>query len=468
MIKKNELQILSVISIALIHLTTVAPATAQPLNLERITAKTDSIVNIHLSPGIIPGMSVAIARDGKIVFSRGYGEADVEMGVAAGPETIYRIGSITKQFTAAAIMRLVEAGEITLDDPLTKFLPDYPTQGQKVTVRHLLTHTSGIRNITSIDRGYLQREFRLDLTDEELLDLFAGLPFNFEPGTQYSYTNSGYLLLGMIIEKVTGKSYPEYIEHELLEPLGLNHTLYCENSRVIANRAEGYSYEEDKLINSRYLSMRIPGGAGALCSTVGDLVRWTHLLHGGQVVSPTSLQQMTDSTTLATGERISYGFGLDVGKIFSHPVVQHGGGISGFSGMLTHYPDDGLTLAVLTNTSPGEADEIAIALARAAFGMELINLPLKSEEIARYEGAYTVTMQSRTLDVEVFGKGEHLIMRIAGGWDSVLLYQGDHAFIPAEDHDLRVAFSFSTENERAEEIILHQEDQAFEGKRSAQ
>lgn len=274
------------------------------------------------------------------------------------------------------------------------------------------------------------------------------------------------MLLGMIIEKVTGMSYSDYIEREILKPFDLKQTLYCENSRIIANRAEGYSYEEDKLVNSRYLSMRIPGGAGALCSTVGDLVRWTHLLHDGQVVSPKSLQKMTDSLMLATGERISYGFGLDVGKIFGHPVVQHGGGISGFSGMLTHYPDDDLTLAVLMNSSSGEAGEIAIALARAAFGMELPNLPLTAKEISRYEGAYTIPMKSRTLEVEVLGEGKHLIMRIAGVGESLLLYQGDHTFIPAEDDDLRLVFSI--ENGRAEEVVLHNDNQAFEGKRSTQ
>lgn len=447
-------------------LSAADPLPAQTLDLEEIEAVADSVAGWQIAEGLTPGMSVAVARDGEIIFAQGYGEADVEMGVAAGPETVYRIGSLTKQFTAAIVMRLVEAGEVSLDDSITEYLPDYPTQGHHVTVRHLLNHTSGIKSITGVDPGFRHREFRLDLSDEELLDLFAELPFDFEPGEEYRYNNSGYVLLGMIIEEATGTPYAAYVERELLEPLGLDHTWYCDNRRVIPNRAEGYAYDDGELVNSRYLSMRIPGAAGALCSTVGDLVRWTRLLHGGRVVSPESLRQMTDSTVLSTGETVSYGYGLDVGRLLGRPVVVHGGSTSGFVGYLVHYPDDGLTIAVLMNSVSGQRYAVAEALSRTAFGMERVvvpDLPLTAEDIARYEGTYTLRAGSRTLDLRVFGDDGQLKAQPAGQGVTRLRYQGDHTFITVVDDDVRLVFT--VENGRAEGVTLHDGDAAIPGKR---
>jgi D-alanyl-D-alanine carboxypeptidase len=441
-------------------------ASAQTLNVGRLEAVADSVANAYIATGEIPGMSMAVAKDGEIVFVRGYGLADVEMDVVAAPETVYRIGSVTKQFTAAIIMRLVEAGEISLDDPITKYLPDYPVQGHHVTVRHLLNHTSGIPNIRvrDVDEETRQR-FKMDLPAEEVVRLFAELPFDFAPGEQHRYSNSGYLLLGMIIEKVTGTPFSEYVERELLQPLGLDNTLYCDTRRIIPNRAEGYEYEEGELINAPYLSMVIPAAAGALCSTAGDLVRWTHLLHSGQVVSPASLRQMTTPTVLASGDEAGYGYGLQLNRFHLRPVIFHGGSINGFIAALVHYPEDSLSIALLFNAGSAEAYErIELAVARAALGIEILDLPLTAGDMARYLGTYTIQWGERTIDLRVFGEGGQLNAEIVGQGTTRLLYQGDHRFITAADDEISILFN--VENGRTESIAFHLGPQVLPGQRT--
>lgn len=442
-------------------------ALAQELDLHRLEAVADSVAEARLHRPVSPGLSVAVAVDGDIVFSKGYGLADAEQDVPASPETVYRIGSITKQFTAAAIMRLVEAGELSLEDPITAFLPDYPVQGHEVTLRHLLNHTSGIKSYTGLDESHWQREFRLDLTHDEVMELFAELPFDFEPGARYSYNNSAYYLLGVIIENVTGTSYPEYIERSLFDPLGLNHTLYCDVRRIVPDRAEGYEYDGGELVNAAYLSMDIPGAAGALCSTVGDLVDWTRMLHDGDVVSPGSFEAMTAPTVLTTGDTTGYGFGLALGELEGHRWIAHGGGINGFASYLAYYPVEALTIAVLTNSGSGQPAQYAEKLARAAFGLELPtvkDLPVGEEEIARYVGTYALDLGERILDIRVFADDDGGLMAQATGQNAFhLRYQGDHVFIPTFDDTVRLVFNM--EDGQAASVTLHQGGAVVQGER---
>ena len=363
--------------------TPAAPASRAPFDLKRLGDAADAVAGRHVAAGTTPGMTVAVARDGQVVLARGYGRADVELGVAAGPDTVYRIGSVTKQFTAAAVLRLAEAGKLALDDPITKHLPDYPAQGRRVTVRHLLNHTSGIRNYTGLDPRHRRREFRLDLSYAEMTGLFAHLPLDFEPGAQFRYTNSGYYLLGEIVGRVTGTPYAQYVERELLGPLGLRDTRYADDRRVIPNRAAGYELDGGELVNAGYVSMSVPGAAGALCSTAGDLVRWTHLLHAGRVVAPASLRQMTAPTPLPGGGSADYGFGLKVGRRHGRPAVFHGGTIDGFTAFVAHYPADGLTIAVLANGKGVRSDQVEAAVAPAALGVGARDQPGPAEDAAR-------------------------------------------------------------------------------------
>lgn len=451
----------------LVTLLFVGTAPAQTLDLKRMEAVSDSIAHAQLAEGLTPGVSVAVAKNGNIVFERAYGQADVEMDVAASPGTIYRIGSITKQFTAAIIMKLVETDKIALDDLVTKYLPNYPAQGHPVTIRHLLNHTSGMGSgsyTEPSERKAALRQTKLDLSNDELLDLFAKPPFDSEPGEDFEYSNKGYMLLGMIIGEVTGIPYAKYLEQKVLQPLGLNQTFYCDVRRVIPNRAKGYDYNAAELFNASYISMETPGGAGAICSTVGDLIRWTSFLHDGMVVSSASLQQMTAPTVETTGDTAAYGYGLRIGELGDHPIIYHGGSISGFQSSLYHYPEDDLTIAILMNSNNGEPDKMEEALARAAFGMELLDLPPTTEVMARYEGTYTLQSDNGTFNVRVFPKDGRLNAELVGEGTTPLLYQGEGVFIAAVDHNMRLVFT--EENGRAKNIEWHFGNAVLSGKKN--
>lgn len=244
----------------------------------------DSVATAAISEKSIAGVSVAIVKNGRTVLAKGYGFADLENDVPATAETVYRIGSVTKQFTSAAIMRLMEQGKLSLDDTLQKFLPAFPTHGNRVTVRHLLNHTSGIKSYTSLGPKWA-RVVRLDLMTDSLIALVANEPFDFKPGDAYRYNNSGYFLLGMIIEKLSGKPYGQYLKDEFFTPLGLKSTIYCDQAPLIKHRAQGYATQTTGgggFINAEPLSMTQPYAAGSLCSSVNDLVVWTQALSSGR------------------------------------------------------------------------------------------------------------------------------------------------------------------------------------------
>lgn len=444
---------------------TPSGAHAQSLDLDRLERVADSVAHDHLARKITPGLTLAVAKDGEVVFERGYGLADVEHGVVARPKTVYRVGSVTKQFTAAGIMQLVERGAVSLDDPLTKYFPDYPTQGNSVTVRHLLNHTSGIKSYTGMGPAFWSRA-RLDISDDELVDLFDDEPFDFAPGDAYLYNNSAFFLLGMIVGDVVGMPYRSWVEEEIFEPLGMDGSLYCDNTRIVPFRAEGYEYENGILQNAEYLSMNQPGAAGALCSTVGDLITWTRALHGGDVVSASSLEQMTTPTRLADGQSRGYGFGLGLGERGGHRYVSHGGGINGFISYLAHYPDDDLTIAVLTNAGSGQAGEIEEVLARAAFGISgpvVVDRPMTATEMARYEGTYRLQLPAGPLDLRIFAQEGVLMSQATDQSMNRLRFQGDDVFVPAFDDGVRLVFEM--DGDRATALVLFQGGGEFRAER---
>lgn len=449
----------------LIALFVAQSLSAQPLDLKRIEAVADSVARERLAAGVTPGMAVAVGKDGEVIFSKGYGQADLEMGVSARAETVYHIASITKQFTAAAVMRLVEQGKLSLDDSITEYLPDFPTQGHRITVRHLLNHTSGIRDYFDLEEED-RRRFRFGLSYEEMAALFAEQPFDFKPGAQWGYSNTAYLLAGEIISRITGLPYATYVEHELLKPLGLENIMQCDPRRVVPNRAEGYKTDAaGQFVNEDEGSAwALGGGDGGLCATARDLVRWTQLLHSGQVVSPASLAQMTAPAVLADGKTRTYGLGLDLAHVHERPAVLHNGEIDGHRAYLIHYPEDGLTFAVLMNSGLGNPGNVEEVLARTALGIELekvLDLSLAAEDMVPYEGTYTFQFGSGTQEMRVFREEEGLMVQIPGVL-SRLRYQGSHVFIPAVDDELRLTFGMK--QGRAEGVTLHMRGRAFEGK----
>jgi len=417
------MRIWHVTAIVALLTTATSIASAQPPRASRaaIARAADSLAESALRRGPVAALSIAVVRGADTIVMKGYGSADLENDVPATTQTVFRIGSITKQFTSAAVMRLVEQGKIGLDDDVTKYIPNYATHGRRILVRHLLNHTSGIPSYTDVGAAFGRRA-RLDLAHDSLLAIVRDDSLQFEPGTHFYYNNTGYYMLGMIIERVTGKPYGDHVRETLFGPLGLASTVYCSSAPLIKHRAHGYDRASTGLVNTEFLSMNLPYAAGSLCSTAGDLVAWTRALHAGRVVNAASLTAMTTPVKLPSGRPMTYGFGLGVDTLGSHRRVAHGGGINGFISHLAHYPDDSLTIAVLANTAPAPSDRIAENIARVAFGMPLraaperpADLPVAVEERTRVAGNYRITWPDGSRrNVRVFASGEQLMLQIEG------------------------------------------------------
>ena len=300
----------------LLFLVSVAAGFAQDAQ------RMDDVVRAHAAGTRFMG-AVLVAKDGKILFDRAYGLANVEWQVPNTPETRFRIGSITKQFTAAAVLWLEERGRLSIDDPIAKYIPDVPAAWQPITLRHLLNHTSGIPAFTSWPDYEILKRSPLEL--EKGLKRLREQPLEFAPGEKYSYSNSGYLLLGHIIEKVTGQNYGDFVHGQILVPLGLADTDADSNTAIITRRASGYVLANGRLQNAPYINMEVPHAAGSLYSTTHDLLHWTEALMGGRLISTASLTKMT------TPGKGDYGLGLVVRTVSDRKVIEHGGGIEGFN-----------------------------------------------------------------------------------------------------------------------------------------
>jgi D-alanyl-D-alanine carboxypeptidase len=444
----SPLRLLSI----LVTVTTAAGVSATtaaaqaPVPRTRVVATIDSLATAFLADGPVAAVSVAVVKGRDTILMKGYGLADIENEVPATPRTVYRIGSITKQFTSAAIMRLVEQGKLSLEDTLGKLLPSAAPAWQGITLRRLLNHTSGIRSYTGIGPRW-QRRWREDMSPDTIVGLVRDDTLDFKPGSQWRYNNTGYVLLGMIIERASGKPYASFLEDEFYRPLGLSQTYYCSQRPIIKHRAQGYDRAPGRqLVNTEYLSMTQPFSAGALCSTVGDLVAWQRALAGGRVVRPASYGAMTTPESLTDGKPLTYGYGLGVSGLAKHRKVSHGGGINGFITDLSYYPDDTLHVVVLANTSPSNPGRLGEQIARLVLGMPLVTPPagvtLAGGERARYVGNYTLTSPSgQKAPLRIFEQGGALLGQVANQPPSRLIALGDHAFVLQDDPDVRLTFT---------------------------
>ncbi|HSK10098.1 MAG TPA: serine hydrolase [Vicinamibacterales bacterium] len=336
-----------------------------------------------------PGGTVIIVKDGVAVYRAARGLASVELGVPLQPDSALRIGSVTKQFTSAAVMMLVEQGKVALDDEITRFFPDYPTRGKRITVEHLLTHTSGIKSYTSLPSW--RAVWGKDFTTAELVDLFKNEPMDFDPGEKYQYNNSAYFLLGALIEKVSGTPYAEFVSKNIFTPLGMTSTSYGDTGPIVKGRAQGYARDGGRVINAPYLSMTQPGAAGALVSTVDDLARWDAAVSAGTLLKAASWQRVFTPYRLTNGRSTGYGFGWQVGTFDGHPVQEHGGGIHGFSAYVIRLPEHRVYVAVLANSSDANAGALARKLAALAAGKPLVDpqpISMPPAALAEYAGVY--------------------------------------------------------------------------------
>lgn len=400
-----------------------------------------------------PGATVIVVKDGKTLLRKAYGLADVERKLPLAADTPMRLGSITKQFTSTAILMLVDEGRIRLDDDITVYLPDYPTQGKKITIEHLLTHTSGIVSYTG-KPGYALA-MQKDLTVQQMVDSFKNDPLDFAPGSRYKYNNSGYFLLGAIIEKVSGKTYDKFVEERIFVPLGMTRSAYEGHERDKTPRAQGYTRAPEGFQPSKPISMTQPYAAGSLVSTVDDLARWDAAVSSGKLLQAGSWQRAFTPYTLSTGSSTGYGYGWETGTLRGAQMIGHGGGIPGFNSFALRLPAEKLYVAVLSNVDSGmaPASEAAYKAAAIAIGKPFPDYQARKLDpklLDAYAGVYRAEgSDTRTVRRD----GERLVLQRAGRPPVTLqAYSETGFFIP----DSLQSFEFSRDAQgKVSQLVVH-------------
>jgi CubicO group peptidase (beta-lactamase class C family) len=383
-----------------------AASPTPPLDPQRLKS-IDSFIATQMAKQKIPGLAVGIYSRGQIVLAKGYGLANVELDVPVKPETIFQSGSVGKQFVSAAIMMLVEEGKLSFDDSITKYFPDAPATWKPILVKNLLSHTSGLSEYESDDRTGPKGPFymRLDFTEDELVAKIEALPIEWAPGEKWDYRNTNYLLLGVLIHKITGKPYYEFLDKRIFKPLGMTPTRLISDRDIIPNRAAGYELDNGQLKNQEWVSPTFNSTAdGTLYFNVLDLAKWDAALYGTQLLKQSSLDRIWTVYSLNDGKPnpAGYGFGWMIGKQNGHKRIEHGGAWQGFTCRISRYPDDKLTIVVLTNLDAGHSKPGPIADVVAGLVYPPL-LPAKLAPIADTQPALTSALV-KLLDQLAVGK----------------------------------------------------------------
>ena len=375
--------------------------------------------------------SVLVMQHNKALLSAGFGYANYEWKIPNTAETKFRIGSVTKQFTAACILQLEEEGKLSTSDLLSKYIPDYP-KGDSVTIHMLLNHTSGIANYTDLP-GFINVA-RLSWSKDSIIHFFKNKPYNFSPGTKWSYTNSGFFLLGYIVEKLSGQTYSSYVRQHILDKLLMANTGTDQLDSLLPQRASGYNLSKNKTTNADFISMEWPFSAGVLYATTGDLYKWDRALYGISVLSAASKQKMF------TPGLSNYGYGIIIDSFEQHPRIWHNGGIPGFAANISRYIKDDLCIIVLSNNS-ANSDAVADALADIVFNIPVEvpyihkEVPINSSILDRYVGKYKAF-----LTVEVIKRDGKLFRHRADTPDIELKPESNTKFFYADDSDRQLEF----------------------------
>ena len=389
------------------------PLAAQQKSRAQMVSAIDSVVASYLKGGKAAGMSVAVIKGRDTLALKGYGFADLELNTQTPARAVYEIGSVTKQFTAAAILQLRDAGKLSLTDNISKYLPDYPTQGHTITVGQLLDHTSGMKDYTSLPQfGAIASR---TLPRDSLIAMFKVLPFDFKPGELQLYTNSAYFLAGLIIEKTSGESYAAYIKKHLFDKAGMPDSRYCSESAIIPRKAHGYDMGAKGLENKAPLSHVYPFSAGSICSTAGDLAAWNRALHGGKVLSAAAYRDITTPSTLNDGTTIRYAKGLAIHTFDGRRVIEHAGGINGFLSQSTYYPDGDAIIVVLINTGgPVSPTEVAKSLANVVLAPVKTVSATYTGDLAAFAGEYNGPGRGKPMKIKITAKGGQLNLAAEG------------------------------------------------------
>lgn len=438
-----------------------------------LVARLDSLASAWVAGAPVAGATIAVVKGRDTLLLKAYGERDRERHLPATPTTVYRIGSLTKQFTAAGIMRLVEQRKLALSDPVTKHLPQYP-QWSGVTIRQLLDHTSGIHSYTSSAAETFNDT--VAKSPAQVVALVEKDTFDFAPGSAWRYNNTGYLLLGMIIEKVSGQPYPEYITSRFLAPLGMRSASFCPGTLADSGYARGYALRYGSIEPAPGSVASQHWSAGGLCMHLPDFLKWQAALTHGRVVRPASFARMSTSDTLSSGAPANYGFGFWTVNTSGYQGVFHTGSTGGFNVSQSWYPGDSLSVVVFSNTRDAGITSFHNNLVAAALGLPLAvpqqglaARPLPAAERARYVGVYDLKpMTGRDLTVRVLEEGDGLVAQTEAPGQPPqpkipLLFLGDDTFGAAFDPTLRFTIFF--ENGAATRARLVVRSRTSEGPR---
>jgi CubicO group peptidase (beta-lactamase class C family) len=426
--------------------------------LAQNAARMDEIVQTYVANRQFMGCAL-VARGAEVLFSRGFGSANLEWDIPNAPNTKFRLGSITKQFTAASILLLEERGKLNTADLVKKHLPDAPAAWDTVTLFHVLTHTSGIPSFTGFP-DYAKLE-PFSATPLELLARFRDKPLEFEPGEKWNYSNSGYVLLGYLVEKISGQPYDKFVQENIFTPLGMKDSGYDSTSAIIPRRASGYVSRAGRFEHAGFIHMSIPHGAGALYSTCEDLLKWEQGLFGGKLLQPASLQKMTSPF------KNDYGFGVGIATQAGRKVVAHGGGIEGFNTQLSYYPEEKMTVVVLANINGNAPGDIAGKLAAVAHG-ETVKLSSERKEItldpkilSRYVGAYRLDPAGNML---ITLDGSQLMSKL-GNQQAIPIFPESATRFFLKVVDAQLEFAIVEGDAKASQLTLHQNGRSIAGKR---
>jgi CubicO group peptidase (beta-lactamase class C family) len=346
-------------------------AATHPAVADDVDRKVDAFVQRELQRQRIPGVAVGVYRDGKLTRAQGYGLANVEWDATVTPDTIFQSGSVGKQFTATAMMMLVEEGKVGLDDPIKKYFPDAPETWNDIKVHNLLSHTSGLSEYETGPRTKVGGPFyiRMDFTEDELYKKIAEMPMDFKPGEDWSYRNTNYVMLGILIHRVTGKFYGDFLQERIFKPLGMSRTRIISEEEVIPRRSAGYRLVKGELKNQEWVSPTLNSTAdGALYFTVEDLQKWDAALYTEKLLKKASLDRMWTVEKLNNGQpnKANYGFAWEINNVNGHRVIEHGGAWQGFTTYIARYVDDRLTVVALTNLDSGHSNPKKITSGVAA------------------------------------------------------------------------------------------------------
>jgi CubicO group peptidase (beta-lactamase class C family) len=407
-----------------------------------------------------PGCAILIAKKGEVILEKGYGTANVELNVPMNAEMAFRIGSITKQFTAIAILQLVEKGKISLQDSMQKFITNFGFKGKTITIENLLTHTSGIKGYEQIEVK-LPNVMRIDFSPKTVIDSLSKMALEFEPNSRYNYSNSNYFLLGYIIEQVSGKSYQQYLKESIFIPAALQSTYYETPTEIIPNRANGYSLSNSSYWNTDFISMALVYSAGALRSTVNDLYKWHKALYEEKLLQKETFLKAIKPYILADGKSIEYGYGFFNKTENGINSIGHGGAIDGFRAIEMYYPTQDIFITLLCNSETDNFEQFFEKISKTVLGIkpenEFKEIKLNGEILDSYVGTYK--NEKYNVSIKIYRANGRIYGDLSNGTGSNMMFMAltDTTFSLPDIQRVKTLAQFIKENGKVAKLILTQE-----------